>query len=159
MLQNNVTPIGAQVAMRPLSLRSLIAQRLMNGQDDITTYKAGVCYDAAAYVRYLLGAAITPTTLAETMGPAWLPHFNFQAGAIWRGRPITRGTAVGFERKIDMRIFHAAIAIGGTEIRGINAHLLSPNWVNEVDLAQFVPGPDGWFTYDNTAVRVRLSNL
>lgn len=60
------TLIGAQVGMRDITARRLVAERLMRGQDSIETYMQGVCYDVVAYVRYLLGANITPDNAAGT---------------------------------------------------------------------------------------------
>lgn len=145
--------------MRDLNGRSIVAERLMLGQDRIEMYMQGVCFDVVAYVRYLLGANITPTLLVDAEGEQWVPHFNFTAGTIWQGGPIPKGTAVGFERQLDMKIFHAALGVGGAKIRGVNNFMLSPGWLHEFNLSRYQPGPQGWFTFDHVAIRAWLSNL
>jgi len=97
------TLIGAQVGMRDITARRLVAERLMRGQDSIETYMQGVCYDVVAYVRYLLGANITPTTLRALEAEQWVPQFDFTAGTIWEGGSIPTGTAVGFESQLTER--------------------------------------------------------
>jgi hypothetical protein len=137
----------------------ILADRLMAGQDDSRKYIYGVCYDAVAYVRYLLNPNITPTMIADIRGNNWLAHFDFLNSPIWTGSLIPKGTAIGFERKIDGNIFHAAlVADDNNHIRGVNA-LINSSWLIPYNLAHFTPGPHGWFNYDNTDVRIRLSLL
>jgi hypothetical protein len=57
---------------------------------------------------------------------------------------ITNGTAVGFERQLDMKIFHAAPAVGQANIRGVNNFELSPGWLHVYDVSRFHPDPQGW---------------
>jgi len=37
--------------------------------------------------------------------------------------------------------------------------MLSPGWLHAFDLSRFHPGQQGWFTFDNVAVRAWLSDL
>jgi hypothetical protein len=152
------TPLGTQRAMMDQVGRAITARRLIDGQDDITLYVRGaLCYDAVAYVIYMLGAHIPPNALVPTTAQAWLPTLDFDDGAVWMGAHIATGTAVGFERPAT-GIFHAALAIGGTRIRAVNGGLLGAGWLVPVDLrAVLVPGADGWCNFDGRQVRVRLS--
>lgn len=150
---------GANTAMLDAGRRREAATRLLDGRDDILHHTTGVCYDVVAYVRYLLGASIKPDLLVLTNGQEWQGRFNFTHGSLWMGLPIVRGTAVGFERK-QGSVFHAAIAVGETRIRGINGHRLSPGWSEVVDLsALLAPDDSGWCEYDGTKIRVWLSAL
>ncbi|MCA8274182.1 urea amidohydrolase [Burkholderia sp. AU30280] len=157
-----LTPLGAQVAQFGFPERQRHAQALIAGTADINTYvSGGVCYDAAAYVRYLMraDAMITPNTLLDTIGQHWWPRFNFENGGEWDGRAnIPAGTAVGFSR--GGSVFHAAIAVGGTSIRAVNGGLLGSGWRYAVDLARVLePAAAGGFTYDRANIRVHLSRL
>ncbi|WP_175968651.1 type 6 secretion system effector deamidase TecA [Burkholderia sp. BCC0322] len=157
-----LTPLGAQVAQFGFPERQRHAQALIAGTADINTYvSGGVCYDAAAYVRYLMraDALITPNTLLDTIGQHWRPRFNFENGSEWDGRAnIPAGTAVGFSR--GGSVFHAAIAVGGTAIRAVNGGLLGSGWRYAVDLARVLePAAAGGFTYDRANIRVHLSRL
>ncbi|HDR9481029.1 MULTISPECIES: type 6 secretion system effector deamidase TecA [Burkholderia] len=157
-----LTPLGAHVAQFGFPERQRHVQALISGTADINTYvSAGVCYDAAAYVRYLMraDAMITPNTLLDTIGQHWRPRFNFENGGEWDGHaPIQAGTAVGFSR--GGTVFHAAIAIGGTRIRAVNGGLLGSGWRYAVDLASVLePDAAGGFKYDRTNIRVHLSHL
>jgi hypothetical protein len=157
-----LTPLGAQVAQFDFPERQRHVQALISGTADINTYvSAGVCYDAAAYVRYLMraDAMISPNTLIDTIGQHWRPRFNFANGGEWDGHAaIPVGTAVGFSR--GGAVFHAAIAVGGTSIRAVNGGLLGSGWKFAVDLAQVLePAAGGGFTYDRANIRVHLSRL
>ena len=148
---------GSHAAMLGAAERTNVAQRLMNGQEDINTYMNGVCYDAVAYVRFLLNAAITPNALIETRGQQWLPAFDFAVGTLWMGHAIPAGTALGFQR-VGGTFFHAALAVGGTQIRGINGLLLGAGWLQDCNLVpQLQPDANGWSAYDGTQIRVWLS--
>jgi hypothetical protein len=157
-----LTQLGGHVAQSGIAERQKHAQALMFGMANIDEYVSrGVCYDAAAYVRYLLraDALIAPDALLDTAGQLWRTRFNFETGDQWDGRAsIPAGTAVGFAR--GGNVFHAAIAVGGTRIRAINGGLLGAGWMNPVDLARALqPDPAGGFTYDRTTIRVHLSRL
>nr|WP_206532969.1 type 6 secretion system effector deamidase TecA [Burkholderia cenocepacia] len=157
-----MTQLGGHVAQSGIAERQKHAQALMFGMANIDEYVSrGVCYDAAAYVRYLLraDALIAPDALLDTAGQSWRTRFNLETGDQWDGRAsIPAGTAVGFAR--GGNVFHAAIAVGGTRIRAINGGLLGAGWMNPVDLARALqPDPAGGFTYDRTTIRVHLSRL
>ncbi|RQS37257.1 urea amidohydrolase [Burkholderia sp. Bp8992] len=157
-----LTQLGGHVAQSGLGERQKHAQALMFGMANINEYvSGGVCYDAAAYVRYLLraDALISPGTLLDTIGQLWKPRFNFETGDQWDGRAsIPAGTAVGFSR--NGNVFHAAIAVGGSRIRAINGGLLGSGWMYAVDLARVLErDPAGGFTYDRANLRVYLSRL
>ncbi|MDN7470554.1 hypothetical protein [Burkholderia orbicola] len=97
-----LTQLGGHVAQSGIAERQKHAQALMFGMANIDEYvSGGVCYDAAAYVRYLLraDAMIAPGTLLDTIGQLWKTRFNFETGNQWDGRAsIPAGTAVGFAR-------------------------------------------------------------
>ena len=119
----NLTTLGAQVAQRGIPERAAIANQLMQGTDIANYTRSAICYDTVAYVRYLLGAAINVDQLLDTSGQNWRAIFDFPSGVQWGGGPIPNGTAVGFERVGD-QVFHAALAIGGTTVRGVNGGTL-----------------------------------
>ncbi|RQR52816.1 urea amidohydrolase [Burkholderia sp. Bp9140] len=158
----DLTQLGAHVAQSGIGERQKHAQALMYGMADILEYvSGGVCYDAAAFVRYLLAGhtIITPAMLLDTIGQNWRPRFNFEAGHEWDGQSgIPAGTAVGFSR--NGTVFHAAIAVGGGRIRGVNGGRLGSGWMYAVDLPRVLPrNDDGTFSYDRTSIRVYLSRL
>ena len=141
--------------------KQILATDLITGLKNINTYTNGVCYDTVAFVRYLLDANISPNELLNYTGMAWKSKFQFEHGRNWDGRsPIPAGTAVGFYRLVDNTVFHAALAIGGTEIRAVNGNQLGVGW-QRVDLktALGAPNRDGSFNYDRTKIFVYLSNL
>ncbi|KWK55794.1 urea amidohydrolase [Burkholderia stagnalis] len=157
-----LTQLGSHVAQLGFAERQKHAQALLYGMATIAEYvPRGVCYDAAAFVRYLLQGhgLITPGMLLDTTGQHWRSRFNFEAGSQWDGRgSIAAGTAVGFSR--GGNVFHAAIAVGGTRIRAVNGGRLGSGWLLPVDLARVLaPGDDGTFLYDRTNIRVHLSRL
>ena len=130
-----LSQLGGHVAQSGIAERQKHAQALMFGMADINEYvSGGVCYDAAAYVRYLLrsDAMIAPGALLDTIGQHWRTRFNFETGGEWDGRAsIPAGTAVGFSR--GGTVFHAAIAVGGSRIRAINGGRLGSGWMYAVD--------------------------
>jgi hypothetical protein len=164
-----LTPLGANVAQSGGGQRAVIAVNLMAGANIITYVPAGICYDTVAFVRYLLGAAITPRQLVNTAAQAWLPLFDFTNGNLWMGGAIPAGTAVGFERLggPNPGVFHAALAIGGTTVRGVNGLLLGTGWqvAGDRNIATLAPDPLGApNTYVNPngppgLLQVWLSNL
>lgn len=182
-----LTHLGAHWASMDMVGRAEAARRLIDGQDDIILYvQKPICYEAVAYVSALLNPRIPRAALRDTaLGQDWLPTFGFSGeatwtgggfggahgaaqagpptfdflgGVIWMGGPIAAGTAVGFERS-GGRVFHAALAIGGTRIRAVNGNRLGAGWLMPVDLAPLLrPGADGWCDYDGgDRIRVRLS--
>jgi hypothetical protein len=160
-----LTPQGAHAVQLGLPERRALADQLMSGRKNITEFTSGVCYDTVAFVRYLLNAGITPNEVTATDGGAWKIKFAFERGHEWDGAtPIAKGTAVGFKRPVGFtaepdKFFHAAVATGGTRVRGVNGGLLSPGWPVEVDLRQVLTtrNDDGSFKYDNADIRVYLS--
>ncbi|WP_226800346.1 type 6 secretion system effector deamidase TecA [Burkholderia sp. Z1] len=161
-LPMQLTQLGGHVAQSGFPERQKHAQALMFGMANINEYvSAGVCYDVAAYVRYLLrgDAMIAPGALLDTVGQLWKTRFNFEAGDQWDGRAsIPAGTAVGFSR--NGNVFHAAIAVGGSRIRAVNGGRLGSGWMYAVDLArELAPDAAGGFTYDRANIRVHLSRL
>ncbi|WP_254640307.1 type 6 secretion system effector deamidase TecA [Burkholderia sp. GbtcB21] len=161
-LPMQLTQLGGHVAQSGFAEKQKHAQALMYGMADINEYvSGGVCYDAAAYVRYLLrgDAMIAPDTLLDTIGQHWRTRFNFETGDQWDGRAgIPAGTAVGFSR--GGNVFHAAIAVGGSRIRAVNGGRLGSGWMYAVDLARVLEqDAAGGFTFDRANLRVHLSRL
>ena len=120
----------------------------------------GVCYDAVAFLLYLQGDGITTMELEAISGKDWVSKFKFSSQ--WDGSSnIPEGKAIGFYRVIDDKTFHAAVAIGGTEIRAINGLHLGVSWLVPVNLKDVltVKNPDGTFNYDGTKIRVYLSSI
>ena len=126
--------------------------------------KDNVCYDATAYMRFLLGAGISEHTLRGTSGQNWIPLLNFRAGEQWNGySAITYGRAIGFYDVRAGHIFHSAIAVGDVFIRSINGGALGQNWGDRVDLTKALPyscrNRDGSFTYQKKNIMVYISKV
>ena len=158
-------PEGARVAQLDPPAKINLANQLMNGTKNIGDYTdQGVCYEAAAFVRFLLGAAITPDEIRTLNGHPFRDKFDFcRANGEWDGvSNIPIGTAVGFLREEGNVIFHAAIAVGGTSIRAVNGGDLGLGW-QSVDLKAALSVDDRWpngaFKYDRAHVRVYYSIL
>lgn len=136
-----LTPLGALTAQLGPPERLAVAAKLMQPQntDRIENYIVrGICYDAVAFVRYLLGARITPIQLINTTGKAWRPLFD-RAGKLWHGGAVTSGTAVVFRRPArdpvnnspirDPGPYHVSMALAKKcEIRGVNGGVFGLGW-------------------------------
>jgi hypothetical protein len=157
-----LTPLGAQVLTMGDKERLAHGTKLVKGGADINKYVTGVCYEAAAYVRALLGAKVKPNDILDVNGgPAWEKKLAFASGKEWDGKSaIKPGAAVGFFRVVDKKFFHAAISTGGTKIRAVNGHLLGNGW-DEVDLKKVLGTPDAdkQFDYDRTKIKVFVSKV
>ncbi len=80
----NLTDKGTKTAQLSAPDRIIYADNhLIHGPDDITAYMKGVCYDAAAYMRYLYNAKISFGQLTTISAQNWLPLFNFSKGRKW----------------------------------------------------------------------------
>ncbi|MEO7266147.1 MAG: hypothetical protein ABIW38_14615 [Ferruginibacter sp.] len=157
----NLTPLGAQAAMLGESEKKELANLLISGSKNISDYTNGVCYDTVAYVRYLLNPNITPDEIIHTNGQDWNRKFDFLGGQKWNGEShIYSGTAVGFYRLVDNKVFHAAIGINGSEVRAVNGGPLGAGWQRvNLKTALGTPNDDGSFNYDGTKIFVYLSRL
>ena len=157
-----LTPLGAYAAQKALCDREATTQGLLNGTIDISIYSKGVCHDAAAFMRYMLGASISPDELVTTFAQHWLLKFAYKQGMLWNRRQnISRGSLVGFYRERDQKFFHSGIAIGGHKMRAVNGGLLGMGWSHTVDLNEAL-GPqtsDASFMYDGTPIKVYISRL
>ena len=156
-----LTPLGAQVLTMGETERHEHAKKLLKGTP-IKNYTPGICYDAAAYVRALIGTGIDADDVPTVSGQAWVKKLGFNLTKPWDGtKALKPGQAVGFYRLIDKKFFHAAIATGSAKIRAVNGHLLGNGWVDEVDLKHVLGKPDEHkqFDYDNTKIQVFLSKL
>lgn len=158
----HLTPLGAKVAQLEDKDRKVYGAKIVKGED-IAKYTQGViCYEAAAYVRYLLGNKITAKELGSLSGNAWATKLAFKSGSQWKGSSsIPTGYAVGFFRQRDKAFFHAAVAVGGTSIRAVNGLLLGAGWSHVVDLKKQLGTPDseGWFDYDGGKIQVYMSKV
>ncbi|TDV48781.1 hypothetical protein [Actinophytocola oryzae] len=115
---------------------------LLTGAEQVEDYAMGVCYDVVAFILALDGR-LEVSTLRARNGQNWLSYFDFDSGTRWRGEPIPRASAVGFKRIREghTEYFHAAVAVGGTMVRGVNATGITFGWPDEADLNERV-GPD-----------------
>jgi hypothetical protein len=80
-IQTISTPLGAHVEMREPASREKLLQQLIKGENNITDYIQGVCYDAVAYVQYLRGL-VTFDQIQQTSGQNWVPVLNFSGGKL-----------------------------------------------------------------------------
>lgn len=140
--QPKITIFGQAALEAPPEDRRRMLGYLMNGQERAEDYASGVCYDVVAFILALDGR-VDLSTLLTTGGQAWLKYFDFDSGTLWRGEPIPVGSAVGFKRigGDDAGYFHAAVGVGGTVVRGVNANGITFGWEDDADLAVRV-GPD-----------------
>lgn len=164
--------VGAHIRMTVLDKprKKLRYWLLMNGIKRVQDYKPGaICYDAAAYILYLSGR-LSEQVYQNTQTNA-LPGVLFANFIPWQGRGIEKGSAIGFWDVDRQRYVHAAVSIGGTEIRGINHHRLGSGWKTVVDLGrELIVSPGHAGGYDliptnpkpgdtTTTYEVRISQL
>jgi hypothetical protein len=163
----NLTALGAQVAQRGPQERNQIGMSLLGpAPPPINSYIInGICYDTVAYVRFLLGAQITPTDLVTLSGQGWGQRFN-AAGNLWMYKAnIALGTAVLFRRPGTNLPFHVAISLGGLQVRGVNGNNLGAGWspIGDCNLvSQLTPINQGQFRCgpgNGDVCNVWLSNL
>jgi hypothetical protein len=160
----NLTPQGAKVAQYGEKEKLQIAVKLLRGEVDINEYVKGVCYDAAAFVKYLLGnklphggRGITPETLITTSAQEWTSNLN--SDTHWKhGAAMPQGSIITFRRLIDNKVFHAAVAIGMTSIRAVNGGRLGAGWSEPANLNTVlnVSSGDSIFRYDGTNIVVQV---
>jgi len=161
-----VTSLGSKTAQNSTEEKLAIGLKLLNGTRDIADFTNGVCYDAVAYTRFLLGANITTTELSQNDSMAWKIKFNFTAGFRWDGSShIPAGKALGFYRLADANIFHTAITASPstslTMARSVNGLRLGTSWLQPVSASSVLGriNADGTFNYDGTRIYVYISNL
>jgi len=156
-----LTPLGAQVAQMGPAERKEHAGKLISGATNIQAYTNGVCYDAAAFVTFLNSTRIKPADIPRKSGEAWTSVLAFKSGKKWDGKErLSPGKAVGFFRLNDQKFFHAAVAVGSTNIRAVNGHKLGAGW-QTVDIKKVLgePDEDSAFEYDNAKIEVWISRL
>jgi len=154
----NLSPLGANVSQRGAVERLNIGHRLLQDEGIRNYVHQGVCYDAVAFTKFLLGAPIDVNSLLNLYGPDWKPVFNFLAGRLWLGEPIDVGTAVGFQYVHNGDIFHTSIALGGHRIRGENGHRLGNGWISigDSDLSRLEQVSRGVYRLPNENVELRV---
>ena len=159
-----LTEMGEQATNLSVDEKRKLANNLMaaNGNPSAEKYAAGCCYDAVAFVRYLLGGKITKEQLTKNKAKEWENLFkDDKSKMLWNGQTIPRGTAVIFIRQGEEKPFHAALAIGGGKtVRGVNGGLLGTGWCNagDRDLSTLVKDGDS-YKHDNKSIKVWLSSL
>jgi hypothetical protein len=157
----HLTPLGAQAATMGAPEKKKLGNGLVKGSPNINKYTKGVCYDAAALVRYLLGGKISTKDIETISSQGWQSKFKFKSGKKWDGKAsIKAGSAVGFYRQADKKIFHAAISTGGSKIRAVNGNKLGAGWA-VADLKKVLgdADSDSWFEHDGTKVQVFISKI
>lgn len=158
-----ITPMGAHVAQMGSPERRQIAANLLQGFLIMRDYNTGVCYEVAAYLKYLYDNSITCEDLSLYNGELWLHRFNFLQGRQWDGQTALRaGEIIGFRYEHNQGFFHAAVGTGNDdEIRGVNGGRFGTGWQTPAHLKGLLgsPNPDGTFNYEGARIRVYLSNL
>lgn len=153
--------------------RVFYGHRLLDGQQNISDFVlGGICHDATAYTRYLLGSELSAEQIKNTFPNRWIEKFQFSLGSQWDGESsLPGGKAIGFYTQANgntphsptdlKEIFHSAIAVGGTEIRAVNGLDLGASWMHPVDLKSVlnVRNIDGTFDYDRRKIRVFISSV
>ncbi|MBE0361422.1 MULTISPECIES: urea amidohydrolase [Pseudoalteromonas] len=165
----NLTPEGARAAQLGGPEKLQLAGRLVRGEEDINRYVRGVCYDAAAFVKFLLGnkllhggAGISIAQLLTTSGQGWISNLNSDVRWNYRAH-IPAGSVITFRRLIDNQVFHAAIAVGMTSIRAVNGLKLGAGWSVPANLSTVLrlspnhsARDENVFLYDNTDIVVQI---
>jgi hypothetical protein len=153
-----LTDWGAHAAQQGAPERFELFQQLIGGAADIGTYTTGVCYDTVGFCQFLAGR-VSLEQLAGTIGEGWVSVLGFDGGTLWQGEAIPEGCAVGFKRVGDYApgYFHAALAVGGTVVRGVNGMYLGPGWSVPVDITDALTATDtpGVYQYDGQPIEVR----
>lgn len=158
----HLTPTGIKSAKLDEKERKALGLRIVKGDDIIKYVQRPVCYEAAAYVRFLLGTTIDAAEVAKIKGKAWELKLALKAGTAWNGSAaVPPGVALGFFRQRDQKFFHAAVSAGGTLVRAVNGGPLGTTWIKPVDLKHVLgkPGSDGWFDFGPTKIKVYVARV
>lgn len=157
-LPNFLNDKGRRALSLSKSERKKLAFDLLSGRESVQSYTTGVCYQAVAFVRFLLGDPI-PSSETEILNN----YYNINESREWNGRSyFAAGDVIVFSRR-DREgwiPFHTAIATGnGCEIRGVNGHLLGTGWL-PVNLRFVLAGTNssGEVNYDGRVISVRILN-
>jgi hypothetical protein len=153
-----LTPLGAKAAQLGPAERKQLATKIIKGEN-VDKYTSGVCYEAAAFVRFLATDKIKPDDLISVAGDVWLQRLGFVGAPVWDGKSgFKTGAAIGFFRVPDKKLFHVGIATGSSTIRAVNGHALGNGW-QEVDLRKVLKNVDPaekTFEYDRARIKVLI---
>jgi len=151
-----LTDYGAHALQQGEQERLALFYQLVDGAE-ISDYTSGVCYDTVGFCMFLHGR-VSLDAICSTVGESWVSVIGFDSGTVWQGESLDAGYAVGFKRvgEYSPGYFHAALAIGGTSVRGVNGYALSPGWSVPVDLTAVLGQPDenGQYMYDGQPIEV-----
>ena len=156
-----LTKIGKEALTKGKDEKLRIASDLIVKGVDIAEFVVGgLCYDALAFCRFLLGKdSLTANDITNKVAQAFLPNFDFlHTGHEWDGVDnFVHGVALGFYRLRDTTFFHGAIGVEYHKIRAINGGSLGAIWTQTVDLSTVVTiNPDGTFNYDGTKIKIYI---
>jgi hypothetical protein len=159
-----LTPAGFTLLQQPAQERRRIANRLLDGFENINTYVTGgaICYEVAAFVRFLYDNQITCEDLTNFRTQGWLYRFNFTQGTQWNGNTaIAAGEIVGFQDESTQAFFHAAVGTGNyDEIRAVNGGTLGAGWMPiRLGVRLGSRNTDGTFNYEGRRIRVFIANF
>jgi len=155
-----LTSLGRTTLLKDASEKKTIAQALIQGQEDIADYTAGTGFDAGSYTLHLLGTPITHTHVEYLDGPMFQALLGFNVlsqCAAWDGQSAFEpGTALGFYRPFDQKVFHCALTVGGTMVRSVDSTGLGNTWLEAVDLKKALnkQKPEGTFLYEHSMIKV-----
>lgn len=140
-----LTKEGKKVLKYEAKKKEELVAELIGGKKDVKDYiKGGICYDVAAFVKYLFGRESTDykgTAIKEDVLIS--KEFNgnhcinnlISSTVNWQyGVDIIPGSIITFFWLREKRITHAAVAIGGTKVRAVNGFSLGHTWKEEVVL-------------------------
>lgn len=133
--QPKITVNGQAALEAPPEVRLRVLADLMSGDERAEDYASGVCYDVVAFILALDGR-LSRSTVETTGGQAWLEYFDFDSCPTWTGQDIPEKSVVAFKRvgSYEPGYFHAAVAVGGTHVRGVNANGITYGWPDKADL-------------------------
>lgn len=159
---NWLTPTGKKTLKWSTKKKRNLGIELLQG-GNILNYTGGMCFDVAAYIRFLLNPKIKSDYFQKNITTKdSFDFFNFSQGQIWNGQThIWAGSALGFYRLPTCVFFHVAISVGGNMIRGVNGGDLGIGWSQKINMKTVLgkPNPDGTFNYNKSRIRVYISPI
>ncbi|RNA63271.1 hypothetical protein D1631_15725 [Chryseobacterium nematophagum] len=157
-LPNFLNDKGRQAMSLSKSEKKKLAFALLSGRESVQNYTAGVCYEAVAFVRFLLGDPV-PNTNQEIRNNYL--YNTFSRSNAWNGRSdFNTGDVIVFSKKEreGMEPIHTAIATGhGCEIRGVNGGMLGSGW-RPTNIRTVLAGANssGEVRHDGTTITIRI---
>ncbi|CAA7194912.1 hypothetical protein CHRY9293_01172 [Chryseobacterium potabilaquae] len=159
-LPNFLNDKGRAAMQLSKSKKKKLAFDLLSGRESVQNYTSGVCYEAVAFVRFLLGDSV-PNSNQEIRNQYL---YDISHSRAWNGTSdFNTGDVIIFSerRREGMEPVHTAIATGqGCEVRSVNGGLLGSGW-RPTNIRTVLAGTNssGEVRHDGTTITVRILNL